>query len=144
MLLGVVGIATSTNASRIVAQIAGDMSGGNEGHPHGIPSFWGLSAGPSVSDGKGAPCGALDYWGTVHILDNPAGPDDRATARFVANVGGDYYPKTTGPGLLNNRGIGGGKFKYVKASWRSFAMTTLTEKQLMNNPPPLTLPGASP
>jgi hypothetical protein len=251
-LLGVVDAATSTNVSRIVPQIAGDMSGPNEGHPHGIPPYWGLSAGPSVSDGnhattscKGAPCGAFAYWGTVYIeaggnpatntrvnirncqalwlnsstsqwtkwgpdtapegiedypekfdgpttptnlrkepdgsisvlpgtgktshfygpypripidpahfagvvtvcdmrlvLDNPAGPDDRAIARFVANVGGDFYPKTTGPGIPNNPGIAGGKFKYVKADWRSFAMTTLTEKQLLSNPPPITLDGA--
>jgi hypothetical protein len=231
------------------------MLGANEGHPHGIPSFWALYAGPSVSDGNhamtscknGSPCGAMDYWGTVYVdargnpskntrvnirncqaswldsstnqwttwgpdiapegvedypekfdgptapanvrkepdrsisvlpasgmtshfygpypripidpnhfagvvtvcemrlvLDNPDGPDDRAVARFLGNVGGDFYPSTTGAGIPNNRGIGGGKFKYIRTDWRSFAMTTLTEKQLKSNPPPLTLLGAAP
>jgi hypothetical protein len=246
--------ATATDTPDIMAQIAGDMLGMNEGHPHGIPSNWGFYAGPSISDGNHAstscnngPCKAMDYWGTVYVdalgnsssntrvsirncqafwlnsstnrwtkwgpdttpqgvedypekfdgpttptnvkmepdksmsvlpasgktshfygpypripidpdffagvvsvcemrlvLDNPAGPDDRAVARFLGNVGGDFYPGTTGAGILNNRGIGGGKFKYIKSDWRSFAMTTLPEKQLKSNPPPVTLAGAAP
>jgi hypothetical protein len=246
---------TATDAPDIVAQLAGDMLGANEGHPHGIPSDWGFYAGPVISDGNhantscnnGSPCRAMDYWGTVYIddhgnpstntrvnirncqvlwlnsstnqwtkwgpdtapegvedyperfdgpatptnvrmepdkstsvlpavgktthfygpypripidpdhfagvvsvcemrlvLDNPAGLDDRAVARFLGNVGGDFYPSTTGGGIANNRGIGGGKFKYVRTDWRSFAMTTLPEKQLKSNPPPVTLLSAAP
>jgi hypothetical protein len=78
------------------------------------------------------------------VLDDPAGPDDRAIARFLGNVGGDFYPSTTGGGIPNNRGIGGGKFKYVRTDWQSFAMTTLTEKQLKSNPPPVTVVSAAP
>jgi len=250
-----VGSTTATDTPDIMAQIAGDMLGTNEGHPHGIPPSWGLYAGPGISDGnhastscnKGGPCRAMAYWGTVYIdaggnlstntrvnirncqalwlnsstnrwtnsgpattpegvedypekfdgptnrtsvkiepdksmsvlpasgktshfygpypripidpdyfagvvsvcemrlvLDNPAGPDDRAIARFLGNVGGDFYPNTTGSGIPNNPGIARGKFKYVSTDWRSFAMTTLTEKQLKSNPPPVTLAGAAP
>jgi hypothetical protein len=78
------------------------------------------------------------------VLDNPDGTDDRAVARFLANVGADFYPSTSGGGIPNNPGIGGGKFKYVRTEWRSFAMTTLTEKQLKSNPPPVTLLGDAP
>jgi hypothetical protein len=78
------------------------------------------------------------------VLDNPTGPDDRAIARFLGNVGGDFYPSTTGGGIPNNPGIGGGKFKYVRTDWQFFAMTTLTERQLKSNPPPVTLIGAPP
>jgi hypothetical protein len=76
------------------------------------------------------------------VVDNPAGPDDRASARLLGNVGGDYYPSPTGPGILNNPGIGGGKFKYIRTEWRSFAMTTLTKQQLERNPPPITFAGS--
>jgi hypothetical protein len=246
---------TATNAPDVIAQIVVDMLGTNEGHPHGIPSNWGLYAGPVVSDGNrastscnnGGPCRAIDYWGTVYVdargnpstntrvnirncqilwlnsstnrwtkwgpdktpegmedypekfdgpttrtnvrvepdkstsvlpargetshfygpyprvtidpdhfvgvvsvcemrlvLDNPAGPDDRGIARFLGNVGADFYPSATGGGIQNNRGIGGGKFKYVRTYWRSFAMTTLTKEQLEGNRPPVTLVGVAP
>jgi hypothetical protein len=78
------------------------------------------------------------------ILDNPTGPDDRGIAKFLGNVGGDFYPSTTGAGILNNPGIAGGKFKYITKDWRSFAMTTLTETELKSNPPALSLPGDAP
>lgn len=73
------------------------------------------------------------------IIDNPSLPDDRANARYLLNMGGDYwldldaqwdYWKTNGD-------IGIGRFKYVKAGWQSFNMVTLTENELRNNPPPL-------
>jgi hypothetical protein len=241
-------------ASSLTAQIAGDMAGVNEGHPHGVPDYWDFYSHPSISDGnhadtscKGQPCKAIDYWGTIYvdangssssntrvnvrncqvfwlntgtnkwtqwgpdiapegiedypekfdgpttktnkriepdksmsvlpvvgktshfygpypripidpanfggvvsscemrlILDNASAPDDRRMARFLGNVGGDFYPQVEGPGILNNRGIAGGKYKYIKPDWRSFAMTTLSEKQLRQNPPPIKLEGTTP
>jgi hypothetical protein len=78
------------------------------------------------------------------ILNNPNGPDDRAIAKYLLDTGADYYPDTTGPGIENNPGIGGGKLKYVTTDWRSFAMSTLTQNQLDSNPPPINLGGVLP
>jgi putative tail protein len=71
------------------------------------------------------------------ILNNPAGVDDRALASFLLGIGADYYPTTTGPGIEDNPGVGGGKFKYVTESWQAFAMTTMTLAELQANPPPI-------
>ncbi|MCE1229099.1 MAG: hypothetical protein LWX11_06400 [Firmicutes bacterium] len=74
------------------------------------------------------------------IVGNPSLPDDRATARYLVNMGGDYWVNQTA--LWTNdgstvKGIALARFKYVKTGWRSFNMTTLTEAQLRLNPPPL-------
>jgi hypothetical protein len=76
------------------------------------------------------------------IVADPSRPDDRRLARYLASSGGDYYPELTGgwPGNLDyNPGIAGSKLKYVQTNWRSFAMTTLSEDQLAQNPPPVQL-----
>jgi hypothetical protein len=78
------------------------------------------------------------------ILDNPNGTNDMANASFLLGVGADPYPTTTGPGIENNPSIGGGKFKYVTANWRSFCMTTMSLAQLESNPPPINLTGILP
>jgi hypothetical protein len=49
-----------------------------------------------------------------------------------------------GPGIDDNPSVGNGKLKYVRNSWRSFAMTTLTQSQLEQNPPPIDLTGILP
>jgi Bacterial Ig domain len=78
------------------------------------------------------------------ILNNANGTDDRSIASFLLDTGADPYPSTTGPGIENNPNIGLGKFKYVTTNWRSFAMTTMTQSQLQNNPPPVNLNGVLP
>ncbi len=78
------------------------------------------------------------------IVGNPALPDDRSTALYLAGAGADYYPSVTGPGIQNNPSVGNGKLKYVQINWRSFAMTTLTQSQLASNPPPVNLTGILP
>jgi hypothetical protein len=91
-----------------------------------------------------------DIGGVVTIFDarlivgNPALPDDRNSALYLASAGADYYPSVSGPGIENNPSVGNGKLKYVKSDWRSFAMTTMTLTQLENNPPPVNLNGALP
>ena len=233
--------------SNPAAQIAADMQGHNEGHPHGVPSTWDFYSGPFTQMGNN-PAGnsAIEMWGAVYVdasgnpatntrvnirgcqawwlrassgqwikgadtstpdvgsyaedfsadygaadvvslpdgsisvtagnghmthfyapypriqidpqdfggvvsicqmrlvLADPNGPDDRGIARFLGEVGADYYPSTTGPGIQNNPGIAGGKFKYVQSGWRSFAMTTLSQSDLAANPPPINLTGVAP
>ena len=68
------------------------------------------------------------------IIGDLALPDDRVNARYVLNMGADYWQNQyTG----DNESIGMGRFKYVKTGWRSFNFTTLAENDLRANPPPL-------
>ncbi len=96
------------------------------------------------------PIATADMGGTVAlcearlILHTAGGTDDRGSSKYMVESGADYYPETTGPGIENNPGCGGGKFKYVTNNWRSFAFTTLTEAQLRSNPPAISLPGIDP
>jgi hypothetical protein len=78
------------------------------------------------------------------IVGNPMLADDRSTAQYLCGAGADYYQNVSGPGIQNNPSVGNGKMKYLKEEWRSFAMTTLTESQLANNPPPIDLSGILP
>jgi hypothetical protein len=230
--------------TEVLAQIANDMKGGNEAHPHGVPASYGFYAKPVLNNGNNTTNehgtnNAFTIWGTIYVdalgsdatntrvavrncraywkkastnvwsgwgpsmysfdaadypedfqgsasgtdsrkepdgstsylpglgktahfygpfpripiaagdvggivavcearlvLNNPAAQDDRAAARFLANVGADYYPSVSGGGIYNNPSVGGGKFKRVTSSWRSFAMTTLEYSELVKNPPP--------
>jgi hypothetical protein len=81
------------------------------------------------------------------IMADAQKPDDRSRARYLSGAGADYYPALTGGwpgGTTYNPGAAIGKEKYVKPEWRSFAMTTLSEQQLKDNPPPITLNSAQP
>jgi Ca2+-binding RTX toxin-like protein len=74
------------------------------------------------------------------VVADLAKTDDRSSARYVMNVGGDYWSSTTASwnGLdVNNSEIGQGRFKYVTSEWQTFTMNTLTNDLLLNNPPPI-------
>lgn len=82
------------------------------------------------------------FFGRLTLID-PMGTDDRASAKLLGMCGADYYPATSGPGIENNPGVGGGKFKYFTTSWRSFCMTTLTQAALRANPPSIDFTGTT-
>ena len=246
---GTPGPGPSPNSS-VAAQIAGDMQGGNEGYPHGVPRSYDFANGPVVVMGNNSNgWAAITAWGALYeaaegnpatntrvnirnmqtyflqkstgkwlllqststpdgaayledfsgdtnkpadiryesdgtisatagggynfhfypadrgsidpndiggivvvyqarlILANPNGRDDRSSARYLCSAGADYYPSLTGswPGDASfNPGVALGKMKYVQTSWRSFAMTTLSQSQLASNPPPVSLNGILP
>jgi hypothetical protein len=74
------------------------------------------------------------------IVDNPQKPDDRAQARYLMNIGGDYWSDLAvqwNNQWTANSDIAMGKFKYVKNRWQAFNMTTLSEAELLRNPPPI-------
>jgi hypothetical protein len=242
---------SSTGASEsVAAQISGDMTGANEGHPHGVPLSYDFANGAVMSEGNNAQGQqAMTAWGVVYeasqgnpatntrvnirnvqawflskskgtwtMIQNTSAPDgdayvedfsgdsnkpadirregdgtisvtagggynfhfypsprasinpndiggivtifqarlivgdssradDRSTANYLAGAGGDYYPSLTGswPGNTDyNPAIAGGKEKYVKTYWRSFAMSTVPASQLAQNPPPIDLTGIEP
>lgn len=73
------------------------------------------------------------------VVDNPRKPDDRAQARYLLSMGGDYWLNLTTKwdDGTKNADIGIGKFKYVKNQWQAFNMTTLSPKDIRRNPPPI-------
>ncbi|MGL5850221.1 MAG: hypothetical protein ACRCZD_05485 [Phycicoccus sp.] len=74
------------------------------------------------------------------VVDDPTGPDDRSKAKFVACVGADYWRNLTvqwAADWSNNADAGIGKCRYVGTRFSSHYMTTLSEQQLAQNPPPL-------
>lgn len=73
------------------------------------------------------------------VIDNPKRRDDRAKARYLLNVGGDYWLDLAAKwdNFKTNGGIGMGKFKFVTTKWQAFNMTTLNPEQIRKNPPPI-------
>ncbi|MGG6294523.1 hypothetical protein ACQ4M4_08870 [Leptolyngbya sp. AN02str] len=73
------------------------------------------------------------------IVDDANKPDDRASAKYLLSMGGDYWLDETGgwDDFKTNGGIAIGRFKYVTSNWQAFNMSTLTAEQLQDNPPPM-------
>ncbi|WP_144405684.1 hypothetical protein [Aliterella atlantica] len=73
------------------------------------------------------------------VVDNPQKPDDRAQARYLLSMGGDYWLNLTAKwdNGKTNADIGIGKFKYVKNQWQAFNMTTLSPTAIRRHPPPI-------
>jgi hemolysin activation/secretion protein len=74
------------------------------------------------------------------ILNNPAGFDDRSSARYLVNDGADYWRSVSAPWAAdwsNNDGVASGRFKFVKNDWQNFTMTTLLATEFSQNPPPV-------
>lgn len=65
-------------------------------------------------------------------------PDDRNRARYVLGMGADYWLDLEADWnqFKTNGDAGIGRFKYVRPEWRTFYMTTLSEAELRQNPPP--------
>lgn len=72
-------------------------------------------------------------------VDNPVQADDRAQARYLLGVGGDYWRSKNAVWFFwkTNKDIAIGRFKYVTAVWQAFNMTTLSADELQHNPPPI-------
>jgi hypothetical protein len=73
------------------------------------------------------------------IVDDASKPDDRKTARYLLNVGGDYWLDLNAAwdNFKTNGGIATGRFKYVTTEWQAFNMTTLSADQINSTPPPI-------
>jgi hypothetical protein len=72
------------------------------------------------------------------ILDDPQGIDDRDSARYLLNVGGDWWLNLDAEWnqWTTNTDMGIGRFRFVTSEWTSFNMITLDEQQIRDNPPP--------
>jgi PA14 domain len=74
------------------------------------------------------------------VLNDPNGPDDRASSQYLASDGADYWRSITAGWAAdwsNNGSVGHGRFKFVTNDWQIFSMETLTPEQLSQNPPPI-------
>jgi hypothetical protein len=73
------------------------------------------------------------------VIDNPKKRDDRKQARYLLNMGGDYWLDLNAQwdNFKTNGEIGMGKFKYVATKWQAFNMTTLSPYEIRRNPPPV-------
>lgn len=72
---GSTGGGSTGGSADVASQISGDMTGSNEGHPHGVPLSWDWANGPAMSQGNN-PEGqqAMTTWGVVYeaAQGNPA------------------------------------------------------------------------
>ena len=73
------------------------------------------------------------------IVGNTSKPDDRASARYVLSVGGDYWYGKTGAwnDLKTNGDFAIGRFKYVTNEWQAFNGWAGDINLLRKNPPPM-------
>jgi hypothetical protein len=79
------------------------------------------------------------------VVDDPSKPDDRNKARLMMSVGGDYWlNETVKWGKEVHGGIGLGRFRFIDSEWDAFNMSTMTENQLRQNPPPIPLVDVDP
>ncbi|MFN0091913.1 MAG: hypothetical protein ACKVWR_16860 [Acidimicrobiales bacterium] len=92
--------------------------------------FW-----PSTGRGAIDPGDLAGMWITFKarlVTADANRPDDRASARYVAAAGADYWEDVQSG---SNRGIGQGKGKLVTSEWRDFNFHSLTAEQMRANPP---------
>ncbi len=73
------------------------------------------------------------------IPDRAQARQDFGKARYVLDVGGDYWSSQTANwnNFKTNGEIGMGRFKYLTKNWQMFSMTTLSQSELMCYPPPI-------
>ena len=73
------------------------------------------------------------------IVGDSSKPDDRASARYVLSVGGDYWYGKTGAwnDLKTNGDFAIGRFKYVTTEWQAFNGWAGDINLLRKNPPPM-------
>ena len=109
----------------------------------------------SKDDINGADVGAILISMQARLIkNNPSGTDDRAQAKYLLHVGGDYYPERStrlsdmAPGNFIP-GIGVSRAKLVTSEWQAFNFSTIdvgvedpgggviTEAQFRAAPPPL-------
>jgi hypothetical protein len=86
--------------------------------------------------------GVVSLYSARVIMDDPAGPDERHLARYLASAGADYWRDRhigAAPGTVADVGIG--KARYLGPDWLTLTMSTLPLRQLERSSPPVCLRG---
>ncbi len=84
--------------------------------------------------------GGVITFGQVRlILNDPNGEDDRRDDVFLGTVGADYWKSLTAPfdNLRTNGDVVIPQIRHIGNEWEYHYLTTLTETELLRNPPPL-------
>lgn len=74
------------------------------------------------------------------VLDKSSGTDDRASSKYIASAGADYWRNSTSvwaSDWSNNGSVVGGIFKRVDNNWKAFSCSTIPVVQMTANPPTL-------
>jgi hypothetical protein len=79
------------------------------------------------------------------VLDKATGTDDRASARYLVNVGADYWPnaQAVNTSWSYAPGVGQGRFILATPEWRKATMIVpngrygSSMQEMISNPPPL-------
>jgi hypothetical protein len=93
--------------------------------------------------------GGVVGWFEAKLETVPGQPDDIATTRYLAGASGDWWENETiafddpsGSGSGTHNGDWAiGRHRFLTADWQTFTGHTLTERQIRENPPPITLAG---
>jgi hypothetical protein len=119
----------------------------------GRHAFHGWCCGPSLIDPPDIAAVHVTTQARL-VVDDPSRADDRSQARYLVQVGADYYPTATtkisefAP-TGYNPGVGLSRFKLVKSEWQAISFTTInvgvedprggaiSEAELRAAPPPL-------
>jgi hypothetical protein len=79
------------------------------------------------------------------VVNDPNQPDDRSLAKYVVDVGADYYPGNNQTwGVSYAPGVGSGRYLLATNNWRTATLlvpNTLlgaTNDEMRMTPPPLT------
>ncbi len=72
------------------------------------------------------------------ILENPNGIDDRADAKYLMSVGGDWWESMTAvwDQWTTNADMGLGRFRFITPEWKGYNMISLPVDRVRENPPP--------
>jgi hypothetical protein len=164
-------VTTGTWTTRLVAEDATEMEGfyflddfsGNatspdplgvnaEGYLTGIPGtgynmHW-YPIGRVAITNQGD-IGGVVGWFEAKLETVPGQPDDIATTRYLAGASGDWWENETiafedpsgGGSGTHNGDWAIGRHRFLTADWQTFTGHTLTERQIRENPPPITLAG---
>jgi hypothetical protein len=86
--------------------------------------------------------GVVSLYSARVIMDDPAGPDERHLARYLASGGADYWlDKTVGAAPGTSADVGIGKARYLGPDWLTLSMSTLPLRELEKSSPPVCLRG---
>ena len=86
--------------------------------------------------------GVVSLYSARVIMDDPAGPDERHLARYLASAGADYWlDKTVGVQPGTSADVGIGKARYLGPDWLTLTMSTLPLRQLERSSPPVCVRG---
>lgn len=93
--------------------------------------------------------GGVVGWFDARVETIPGHADDRASSRFLAGAGGDWWENAA---ILQEDPSGGGagthngdwsigRHVFLDSEWKTMTAHTLTERQIRENPPPVPLAG---